>query len=153
MLNLQNTYHNHMKFIIEAFLAFALSLVVPVLPFLQAVFVIVLCDFLIGITAALYSGERFSWKKLCLIGAKMVAFGSLIVAVFQIQKLLEITQPNIAGLVASVICLMELKSIDKNIEKLFGFSIWKFLMSKVSSLKELDESISHAESNKDNNTP
>jgi Bacteriophage holin family len=135
-----------MKFLFEAFLAFALSIVIPVLPFLQAVTVVFFVDFLIGVSAAMYLGEQFQWKKALLLLVKIVCFSSLLVSIFVIQKTLEITQPNFAGLVAGAFGLIELKSIDKNIEKLFGFSIWKYLLKKVSALKELDDSLE----NKDN---
>lgn len=130
-----------MKFIIEAVLAWTLSLIIPIFPFLQGVFIVIICDFIVGITAALYNREKFSWLKLSFFASKIVVFGFVLIAIHQITIILQLQQLNITGVVASIIMVFELKSIDKNVQKLFGISIWAAIRDKFSTLKEIDSSI------------
>lgn len=146
-----------MKSLLNALIAWSMGLFIPVLVYLQAVYIVTFADFIIGCTAALLAQEKFSWQKASLLVAKFVCFGFLIMATYQIQEMVKIPpigigdlQLNSAVIVAGIICVAELKSILRNIKSAFGIDIYSFLFSKVPFLKNFD---TDENGNKDNSTP
>lgn len=144
--NMQFSKYFIMKPMIDISIAWLFGLFVPILTYLQAVYVITFGDFVIGVTVAMLAKEDFSWRKALLLIAKFVCWTFLLVSTYQFQQLLKIPtialgefQLSIAVFVAGVIAYAEVKSIFKNIKTGFGIDIEGLLYSKFSMLKDFTE--------------
>ena len=134
-----------MKSLFDISIAWLFGLFIPILTYLQAVYVITFTDFVIGVTVAVMARERFSWLKSVRLIAKFVCYTGLLVSTYQFQILLKIPTFNIGEFeisialgVAGVVAYAEIKSILKNIKAAFGIDIGGWLKNKFSSLKQLD---------------
>ena len=144
-INMQFSKYLIMKPIMDISIAWLFGLFIPILTYLQAVYVITFGDFIIGVTVAMLAKEVFSWRKALLLIAKFVCWTFLLVSTYQFQQLLHIPviplgefQLSIAVFVAGVIAYAEVKSIFKNIKSGFGIDIQGLISSKFSMLKEFN---------------
>ena len=134
-----------MKHILEAFFAWAFSIIVPVLFFLKIAIGVVLADFVIGFVAAMWLKEGFNTRKFLFTIVQFVCYCVAIATVYHIEVFMQIPPITIgtfnitvAGFLTGIIAVKKLASIDDNWKKLFNWSFMDLLKQRFSTLKEFD---------------
>lgn len=104
-------------------LTYVLTIITPIVKLMLAVGFLVLSDFITGMLAARKRGEELTSKKMRPTVTKGASYMIAIVAAYTIEKLGIGFEA--AKVVTGLIALMELKSLDENIEVLTGKSLFK----------------------------
>lgn len=91
-------------------------------------------DFLTGIWAAYKRGEQIQSKKMGHTVTKLLLYSLAIILGQLLSNQIAIGIP-IAKITASIICLVEFKSILENIKFITGLDIWSILKDKLNERK------------------
>lgn len=141
--NSQNTNHLSMKHIFEGIGAWMFGFILPILTYCQIVYFAAFTDFLIGLYAAFALMEQFSWRKATLILFKFAAYTSLLAMLYQGQTALHVPtitiidiQFSMVTVACAVIFVAEIKSIDRNWTKIFGYGFWTYLSNFIPFLNK-----------------
>lgn len=118
--------------IILSWLAIYLS---PTLEFLLTVGFFVLADTITGVAAAIKINDPITSKKFRACIPKYVVYGTAVIIAHVLQKEFFMDFPAMK-LIAGLIAYSELMSIDENIKKISGISLFKFFIDKLGKLKK-----------------
>lgn len=142
----QNTNKFSMKHILEAMGAWLFGFVLPVLTYCHIVYFAAFTDFIVGLYAAFSLMERFSWRKATLIIFKFAAYTSLLAMLYQGQNTLKVPTIEIQNMTFSmvtiacaVIFIAEIKSIDRNWAKIFGYGFWTYFYTLIPFLQKFSK--------------
>lgn len=140
LILLQKTFVDSgiVKFIGAALLAFLVDLnmfFLPIAGFLKLTAVLVTADFLTGVIASLMKGEEFTSSGIKKTVFKITGYSIALIAAHYVTLILL---PNIqaAYFATFYIASTEVKSLDENMEKIFGVSVLGFLNSKLGDVKK-----------------
>lgn len=102
----------------------------PTLEFMLLVGFFVAMDTITGMAAAAKLGEPLTSKKFRAIFPKYIVYGCAVLVAHVIQKQFFQDFPALK-IVAGFVAYSELMSIDENIQKITGFSVFKFFIKKL----------------------
>ena len=86
-------------------------------------------DFATGILSAKKSGEDITSKKMRLTIVKGFGYMSSILVAYVIQKVF-IPEMEVMKIVSGLVAMIELKSLDENLTKITGKSLFKKFLDK-----------------------
>lgn len=107
------------------------AIMTPVLPLFVTIFVLIIADFIFGLYRAWKTNEEISSRKMSHTISKILLYELAILALFLIEKFVIMEEIPLTKIVAGVIAMVELKSIDESFMKIFGFSIYNNLKDKL----------------------
>ena len=107
------------------------AVITPVFPLFVTIFILIICDFLFGLYRAWKTKEEISSRKMSHTISKILLYELAILALFLIEKYVIMEEIPLTKIVAGVIAMVELKSIDESFQKIFGFSIYNNLKDKL----------------------
>jgi chromate transport protein ChrA len=121
----------NLRHIVEWLLSALLSIFAGVLMYLKILTGIMFADMILGILAAIKKKEKLSLVAMLPTLLKMAAICVVLPAVYNYETVFEITTDHKATfLLAAVIGAVQLGSMDKHFQLLFGFSFWGFLTER-----------------------
>lgn len=102
----------------------------PTLGFLLLVGFFVAADTITGVMAALKTGEEITSKKFRAVIPKYVVYGVGVLVAHVLQRQFFPDFPAMK-IIAGLVAYSELMSIDENIHKITGVSLFKFFIKKL----------------------
>lgn len=117
------------KYILPA-LVWIASYFAPTFEAVMIVGLLVVCDMVTALVAARKSGEAITSTKLSRTVGKFAVYGVAIVVAHVICRHFLPSFPGLQ-LVAGFIAFVEVKSIDENIKKYTGFSLFAVILEKL----------------------
>lgn len=103
----------------------------PTFFFIFVIGFLVVADLITGVMCAKKANEEITSDKMRNTTRKGLGYMLAIIVAYIIQ-LAFAPELEVMKIVAGAIAFVELKSIDENYEKLYGFSIFKFILTKFS---------------------
>lgn len=122
-----------MKHWIEALAISAIAALAPIQEILIVTFVLVLCDLITGLWAALKLKDRISSAKLRSSVSKFFIYTLAIICGFLVEHYLAADKLPIYKIIAGMVGVVELKSILENLDKINGESLFKKLITQLGS--------------------
>lgn len=122
------------------------ALFAPVMPLLITVGVFIMMDTIVGTYRSYKLKTRIKSNKMWggLLTKIFITAGSVF-SVYLMDKYLIMSGLHLERIVATLICLTELKSISESIEMLYGYNMWnmlkKILKKSTNSAKDLMDDI------------
>lgn len=102
----------------------------PTLEFMLLVGFFVVMDTITGMAAAIKTDTPITSKKFRAIFPKFIVYGAAVLVAHVIQKQFFPDFPAMK-IIAGFVAYSELISIDENIQKITGFSVFKFFIKKL----------------------
>jgi phage-related holin len=102
----------------------------PTMEFLLLVGFFVMADTLTGMMAAIKNGEEITSKRFRAVFPKFVVYGVGVLVAHVLQKQFFPDFPAMK-IIAGLVAYSELMSIDENIHKITGVSLFKFFIKKL----------------------
>jgi len=118
------------KYYILSFFYWLFVFFYPTFEFVLLVGFFIVMDTLTGMSAAIKNDEPITSKKFRNIFPKYVVYGSAILVAHVLQKQFFPEFPAMK-IISGFIVYSELISIDENIQKITGFSLFKFFIEKL----------------------
>lgn len=109
------------------------AILAPIKPLLFSVGFLVLADLATGIWAAYKRGEKIDSSALRRTITKIAVYQVAVVSGFLVQQYMLSDALPVSKIVASVIGLVELKSILENSDSILGYSLFKSVVAKLGS--------------------
>lgn len=103
------------------------AVLTPVKPMLLTVGFLVVSDFIFGLYKSYKKGLNITSRKMSNTITKLLLYTITILAVFFLETYIITDVLPFTKLVAGLISLVEIKSIDEHFNSLFGYSIWSKL--------------------------
>jgi hypothetical protein len=107
------------NFFTSLFAAFA-----PVATVIYTLTFIIFLDFVFGICKSIKIKEKVTSRKMSQTISKALLYNLLIIGLFVMDKYVMQTGIGLEKLGASLIILVEMRSVDEHFTKLFGYSLW-----------------------------
>jgi len=130
-----------------------LAVFTPILPLLLTTGFLIVADFCFGIYRAYKKGEVITSRKMGNTISKIVLYNLAILSVYFLDHYVINSGLNLEKIVAGLIGLTEIKSLDESFNTLFGFSIWKkrkkLIQRGSSTTKDLLDDVDTKEETKD----
>jgi len=124
----------------------------PVVPLLLTTGFLIAVDFCFGVYRAYKKGEEITSRKMGNTISKIVLYNLAILSVYFLDHNVLNTGLNLEKVVAGLIGIVEIRSVDESFKTLFGFSIWDKLKNTIqrgsSSTKDLIDEVSSTEETK-----
>jgi phage-related holin len=114
---------------LEIIIAFLVVYFSPTFQILFGIGFLVMVDFATGILSAKKSGEDITSKKMRLTIVKGFGYMSSILVAYVIQKVF-IPEMEVMKIVSGLVAMIELKSLDENLTKITGKSLFKKFLDK-----------------------
>lgn len=109
-------------------ISMALAFFAPTIPMIVMIGFMVICDSVTGILASRKKGIGFVSGKLRDTADKFISYGIGVLIAYLIQVLLIPDFPALKSITA-LICYIELKSINENIEVVTGLNLFKGILN------------------------
>lgn len=116
----------YLKLLIGAIVAFFL----PLSTFLLSIGGLIILDMLIAISAAFVKNEKITSRKMSHTMIKILIYNCSLISVY-IFQLNFFNDLDLVRAIAFFLTLIELKSIDENLKKGWGFSVLNKIMSVI----------------------
>lgn len=113
-----------MKQYITPLLASLVAIFTPVVPTLLTVGFLIILDFIVGIYRAFKLNEAITSRKMGNTISKMLLYQSMILSIFLLETFILADILPLTKIAASLISVVEIKSISESIEKITGVNIW-----------------------------
>lgn len=113
-----------MKQYITPLLASLVAIFTPVVPTLLTVGFLITLDFIVGIYRAFKLNEAITSRKMGNTISKMLLYQSMILSIFLLETFILADILPLTKIAASLISVVEIKSISESIEKITGVNIW-----------------------------
>jgi phage-related holin len=97
----------------------------PVVPLLLTIGFLIVIDFIFGIYRAHKTGEVITSRKMGNTISKILLYNLMVLSVYFLDHYILKTGLNLEKIAASLIGIVELKSLDESFVKLFGWSIYE----------------------------
>lgn len=117
------------KYILPALMS-AVAFFAPVAPFIMLVGFIIVVDMITAIMAVRKEGGKVESRKLARTVGKFLVYGCAILTAHVVSRFFFPTFPALQ-LIAGFITFVELKSIDENIKKFTGHSMFGTILDKL----------------------
>jgi hypothetical protein len=132
-------------------LVVVLAFLGPIIPLLLVVGAFIFADTVMGIWRAKKQGgwKAVNSKEASQILSKSVLYSSAVILIFILEKFIIgdilvylITVPFfLTKVIATTCCVIEMKSIDENYTKMFGYSLWSRFKDILRRAKETKDEI------------
>jgi phage-related holin len=124
--------------IITLALTYLLAFLSPIKWFMIAVGFFVVADLVTGILAAKKSGKKIESKKMFRTIPKYIAYSIAIIAAHALELLFFQDFPA-TKMVSGLIAFIEIKSLDENLEKITGHSLFGAIIDKLNPKKDQED--------------
>lgn len=109
----------------------------PVLAIVYSLTFIIFLDFIFGIIKAIKLKEEITSRKMSQSISKIFLYNLLIIGLFIIDEYIAQTGIGLDKVGASLIIIVEMRSIDEHFLKLFGYSLWEKISEQINRGKSL----------------
>jgi hypothetical protein len=113
----------------------------PTTPIILSVVFLIFCDFIFGLYRSYKTGQEITSRKMSQTLPKIFLYNLVIIALFLSNKFVIETGLPLEKIAASLICLVELRSIDESWKMIYGWSIWDKVTESVNRGKNSNKSI------------
>lgn len=96
----------------------------PILAIIYSLTFIIFLDFIFGIFKSYKLKQEITSRKMSQSISKLFLYNLVIIGLFVIDKHILSTGIGLEKVGASLIILVEIRSIDEHFTKLFGYSLW-----------------------------
>lgn len=96
----------------------------PVAAIVYSLTFVIFLDFIFGITKSIKLKEPVTSRKMSQSISKIFLYNLLIIGLFIIDKYVLQTGIGLEKVGASLIIIVEMRSIDEHFTKVFGYSLW-----------------------------
>ena len=121
----------------------------PIKALLLTVGFLIVADFIFGICRAYIKKETINSRKMSNTIGKIILYNIAIISVYFLDRYLICSGLNLEKVVAALIGIVEIKSLDESFKTLFNWSIWDLLKKTIqrgsSNTKDLLDDIDKAE--------
>lgn len=128
---------------INSILAVILAAFAPVIPLLLTVGCLITIDFIFGIFRAYKKNEEITSRKMSATIGKILLYNLMVLSVFFLDHFILKTGMNLEKIAASLIGIVEIKSISETFKTLTGIDMW----DKIKGL--VDRGESHTKNNEE----
>lgn len=118
---------------LQPLLISTLAVFAPIKSVLVVTFVLIICDMISGILAALKRGEKISSAGLRRSVTKFLVYNMAIITGFLVEHYMLSMIFPISKLIAGLISIVELKSILENLNTVNGSDIFKSVLNQLGS--------------------
>jgi hypothetical protein len=129
-----------------------IAVIAPIKPLFLVTGFLIMVDFIFGIYKARKLKEKITSRKMGNTISKLLLYNLAILSVFLLNKYIINTQLPLEKIVAGLIGLTEVKSLDESFKLLFGFSFYdkiiKIMKRGASTTKDLIEEVDDTTENK-----
>jgi hypothetical protein len=109
---------------VGTFFASVFGVLAPVAAIIYTLTFIIFLDFIFGIVKSVKLKQEVSSRKMSQSISKVFLYNLLIIGLFVVDKYVLQTGIGLEKIGASLIILVEIRSIDEHFTKLFGYSLW-----------------------------
>ena len=109
---------------VGTFFASVFGVLAPVAAIIYTLTFIIFLDFIFGIVKSVKLKQEVSSRKMSQSISKVFLYNLLIIGLFVVDKYILQTGIGLEKIGASLIILVEIRSIDEHFTKLFGYSLW-----------------------------
>ena len=109
---------------VGTFFASVFGVLAPVSAIIYTLTFIIFLDFIFGIVKSVKLKQEVSSRKMSQSISKVFLYNLLIIGLFVVDKYILQTGIGLEKIGASLIILVEIRSIDEHFTKLFGYSLW-----------------------------
>lgn len=117
---MKNFQFNFLNWFGSLFAVFA-----PISTILYTLTFIIFLDFVFGIWKSIKCKDAITSRKMSQSISKVFLYNLLIIGLFVVDKYVFKTGLDLENLGASLIIIVEMKSIDEHFTNIFGYSIWE----------------------------
>lgn len=118
-----------------------IGVLAPTTPIILSVVFLIMCDFIFGIYRSYKTGEEITSRKMSRTIPKIFLYNLVIIALFLSNKYVIETGLPLEKIAASLICLVELRSIDESWKIIYGWSIWNRITESINKGKNSGKSL------------
>jgi hypothetical protein len=122
---------------IDTLFASLFGVLLPVAPIIYTLTLVIFADFIFGICRAKKMKETITSRKMSQSLPKILLYNSIILVLYFVDKEVLNTGIGLEKLGASLMIIMEMKSIDESFNTIFGYSLWNRLVESIERGKSL----------------
>ena len=127
------TLYSRLDFLFAAIL----GVLTPVSPIIYTLTFIIICDFLFGIYRAYKCKEEITSRKMAQTLPKLFLYNVIIIALFLVDKYVMNTGIGLEKVAATLMILIEMKSVDESFKTIFGYSLWNKVIDSIERGKSI----------------
>lgn len=109
----------------------------PVMAIIYSLTFIIFLDFIFGMIKARKLGEEITSRKMSQSISKIFLYNLLIIGLFVIDRYIAQTGIGLDKVGASLIIVVEMRSIDEHFTKVFGYSLWERISEQLKRGKSM----------------
>lgn len=109
---------------IGVFFASVFGVLAPITAIIYTLTFIIFLDFIFGIVKSIKLKQEVTSRKMSQSISKVFLYNLLIIGLFVVDKYILQTGIGLEKVGASLIILVEIRSIDEHFTRLFGYSLW-----------------------------
>jgi hypothetical protein len=114
-----------------------LGVLTPVAPIIYTLTFVIMCDFLFGIYRAYKCKEEITSRKMAQTLPKLFLYNVIIIALFLVDKYVMNTGIGLEKVAATLMILIEMKSVDESFKTIFGYSLWNKVIDSIERGKSI----------------
>ena len=114
-----------------------LGVLTPVSPIIYTLTFVIVCDFLFGIYRAYKCKEEITSRKMAQTLPKLLLYNIIIIALFLVDKYVMNTGIGLEKVAATLMILIEMKSVDESFKSIFGYSLWNKVIDSIERGKSI----------------
>jgi hypothetical protein len=122
---------------ITSLLASMFGVLAPVSAILYSLTFIIFLDFVFGICKSIKLKDTITSRKMSQSISKVLLYNLLIIGLFVMDRFVMDTGIGLEKVGASLIIIVEMRSIDEHFTKLFGYSLWEKISEQFKRGKSL----------------
>lgn len=127
--------------ILTYLLVSCVAILSPIKPLMLTIGFLIMVDFIFAVYKAYKLKEKITSRKMGSTIPKIVLYNLSIMSVYFLNKYIFNTDLPLEKIVAGLIAVVEIKSIDESFKQLFGYSFWaklkKIINRGTSTTKDL----------------
>ena len=117
--------------------AAVLGVLAPVAPIIYTLTFVIVCDFIFGIYRAYKCKEQITSRKMAQSLPKLFLYNAIIIALFLVDKYVMNTGIGLEKVGATLMLLVEMKSVDESFNTIFGYSLWSKMVDMIERGKSI----------------
>ena len=114
-----------------------LGVLTPVAPIIYTLTFVIICDFLFGLYRAYKCKEEITSRKMAQTLPKLLLYNIIIIALFLVDKYVMNTGIGLEKVAATLMILIEMKSVDESFKTIFGYSLWNKVIDSIERGKSI----------------
>jgi hypothetical protein len=114
-----------------------LGVLTPVAPIIYTLTFVIMCDFVFGLYRAYKCKEEITSRKMAQTLPKLFLYNVIIIALFLVDKYVMNTGIGLEKVAATLMILIEMKSIDESFKTIFGYSLWNKVIDTIERGKSI----------------